>query len=249
MTKAILAKGTALSENVTGGSPLRSYQDFVVGSRSWAAFVRYELVGVWGAVLPGALGLAFRRLLWPRLLGRAGRGTLWGRNVVLRHPSKMWIGEKVIVDDGCYFDAKGSEHGEFRIEDGVLIGRDCALSSKGGAIVLGARANLGRGCSLYSSGGIHIGCDTMLAANCYVGGGRYDHRASLERPMSQQPLPGRGVQIEAECWLGAGVIVIDGVRVGRGSVVAAGAVVTRDVPPYSVVAGVPARQVGKRKEE
>ena len=100
---------------------------------------------------------------------------------------------------------------------------------------------------MYSSGGIRIGADTMLAANCYVGGGRYDPHGSCEIPMSQQELPARGVVIEEDCWLGAGAVVIDGVRVGKGSVVAAGAVVTRDVPAYSIVAGIPARPVGQRR--
>jgi galactoside O-acetyltransferase len=55
--------------------------------------------------------------------------------------------------------------------------------------------------------------------------------------------------IEDDCWLGAGVTVMDGVRVGRGSVIGAGAVVTHDVPPYSIMAGVPARSIGSRSIE
>jgi acetyltransferase-like isoleucine patch superfamily enzyme len=86
----------------------------------------------------------------------------------------------------------------------------------------------------------------MLAAQCYIGGGRYRVLGRTDVPIAEQPEPRLGVVIEDDCWLGAGAIVVDGVRIGRGSVVGAGAVVTRDVEPYSVVVGVPARKVATR---
>jgi acetyltransferase-like isoleucine patch superfamily enzyme len=100
---------------------------------------------------------------------------------------------------------------------------------------------------LYASTRLAIGADTMLAAQCYVGGGRYVVHGRTDLPIIEQPEPRQGVVIEDDCWLGAGVIVIDGVRIGRGSVVAAGAVVTRDVEPYSIMAGVPARRISSRQ--
>ena len=68
------------------------------------------------------------------------------------------------------------------------------------------------------------------------------------RPFVEQGITAEGIVIEDDVWLGAGAIITDGVRVGRGSVVAAGAVVTRDVPPHTVVAGVPAKPVKKIEE-
>ena len=130
--------------------------------------------------------------------------------------------------------------------EGAMISRGCLLSAKEGGIVIGERATLGAGCVLYSFGGIEIGADSMIAAQCYIGGGRYDPRGSMEVPMHRQPLPGRGVVIESGCWLGAGVTVADGVRIGRGSVIGAGAVVLRDVAQETIVGGVPARPLGLR---
>ena len=66
-----------------------------------------------------------------------------------------------------------------------------------------------------------------------------------ERPFVEQGITAEGIVIEDDVWLGAGAVITDGVRVGRGAVVAAGAVVTRDVPPHSVVGGVPARVLKK----
>ena len=231
----------------TSRSPLRAYQDLVVGSRSWLRLIHYELA-VWATHCPGALGVLLRKLLVPGLLSASGGGTVWGHGVVLRHPGKMCVGEGVVIDDLAYFDAKGCAEGEFQIGDEVFVSRGCIVSGKDGPLRLGARVNLGEGCTLYASTVLEIGADTMLAAKCYVGGGRYDPHGDRGRPLAQQPLPRKGVRIGEDCWLGAGVTVVDGVTIGRGAVIGAGAVVTEDVAPYSIAAGIPARRVGTRGE-
>lgn len=231
----------------SAASAVASYQDLVLGSRSLLRLAHYELVVSWGSVLPGALGLAYRRMTWRGgLFGHVGRGTVWERNVRLWHPCKMWIGDRVAVDEGCQLDARGCTAGQFHIGDDALISRGCIVSAKDGPVSIGARANIGAGCVMYSFTRLEIGEDSMLAALCYVGGGGYVVRGRIDQPLSAQLAPRRGVAIERDCWLGAGVTVLDGVRVGRGSVIGAGAVVTRDVEPYSIMAGVPARRIGTR---
>ena len=235
---------------VRGGgfaSAVGAYRDLVVGPGSWLALVRHEIVVSWGGLLPGAAGLAFRRLAWRgAMFAHCGRGTAWARNITVWHSRKMWIGDGVAVDEGCMLDARGCRAGEFRLGDGVIISRGSVVSGKRGSVTIGERANIGTGCVMYSAGRLEIGRDTMLAAQCYIGGGRYAVHGRLDAPMAEQPVAGEGVVIEEDCWLGAGVIVLDGVRIGRGSVVGAGAVVTRDVAPFSVVVGVPARPVSSR---
>ena len=66
-----------------------------------------------------------------------------------------------------------------------------------------------------------------------------------ERPFTEQGITAEGIIIEDDVWLGAGAVITDGVRVGRGAVIAAGAVVTKDVPPHTVVGGIPAREIKK----
>jgi acetyltransferase-like isoleucine patch superfamily enzyme len=88
----------------------------------------------------------------------------------------------------------------------------------------------------------------LLAANCYIGGAqhRYDR---LDLPIMRQGYDSRGgVVIEDDVWLGAGVMILDGVRVGTGCVVGAGSVVTKELPPFSVAVGVPARIVANRRD-
>lgn len=69
---------------------------------------------------------------------------------------------------------------------------------------------------------------------------------STEIPMMLQPLREADVVIEDDVWLGANVVVTAGVRIGRGAIVAADAIVTRDVPPYTIVGGVPAKPIKSR---
>jgi len=238
----------AMAASAGKGNAVQAYMDLMIGSRSWGGLLKYELLACWLAGTPGALGLALRRVLWRRLFQHSGRGVIWGRNIALRHPGKMAIGDAVVVDDQCLLDAQGCEPGGFSIGAGTLISRDCVISGKDGPLSIGPRANIGAGCILYASTRLEIGADTMLAALCYIGGGRYTTRGRVDIPIAAQALPRLGVVIEEDCWLGAGVIVIDGVRIGRGSVIAAGAVVTKDVAPYSVVAGVPGRLVANRHD-
>ena len=249
MTPTALDDAAAARDAAAGrGSTIRAYQDLVVGSRSWWRLLQHELLVCWGAALPGAFGLAFRKFAWRGLFASTGHGVVWGRDVTLRHPAKMRIGSGVTIDEGCQLDAQGCARGEFLIDEGVLISRGCIISGKDGPLSLGARVNVGAGCVLYASTRLEVGADTMLAALCYIGGGRYTTRGNTEIPLAAQPEPRIGVIIEQDCWLGAGVIVIDGVRIGRGTVVAAGAVVTRNIEPYSVVGGVPARLIARRRD-
>jgi acetyltransferase-like isoleucine patch superfamily enzyme len=227
------------------GSAVRAYQDLVVGSRSWWRLLQHELVASWGALLPGALGLAFRRAFWPWLTHSTGRGVAFGRNVTLRHASKMSLGSGVIIDEGCQLDAQGCAAGEFRIGDGALISRGCIVSGKDGPIAIGPQVNIGAGCVLYASTRLEIGAGTMIAALCYVGGGRYTTGA-VDLPLAELKAARTGVEIGPECWIGAGAVIIDGVRLGASCVVGAGAVVTGSFEAGSIVAGVPAKVIGMR---
>ena len=228
-------------------SALQAYLDLQVGDTGLLGLAKYELLASFGAILPGAVGLVFRKLFWPRLFADCGRGVVWGRNVVLRHPGKMSIGEGVLVDDHCFFDAKGSSDGAFRIGRDVLVSRGCVVSGKGGDLDVGDRVNIGVGCQIWSMGGLTIEADCRLAGNCYVGGGAYDPDGPVDVPISEQAVVPEPVSIESDCWLGAGVVVLAGVTIGRGSIVGAGSVVTRDLPPYSIAVGAPAKVIRRRR--
>ena len=118
-----------------------------------------------------------------------------------------------------------------------------------GDIVIGDRVNINPHCVLYSGNGIAIGDDTLIAAGTSIIPANHEI-ADLTRPIREQgfaPSKG-GVIISHNVWIGMNVSILDGVQIGCGAVVAAGAVVTRSIANYSIVAGVPARKIGSRRE-
>jgi len=158
----------------------------------------------------------------------------------LRLGKHVFVGDHVIIYQN---DAQGRiELGDgVRVFDGALL-----ETGHGGAIRVGAGSRIHRGCQLVAhKGAILIGRDVGLAPSCALYA--YNHGVAPTQPISTQPLQTRGpIVIEDHAWLGVGVIVLDGVRIGTGAVIGAGAVVTEDIPANAIAAGVPARVVATR---
>lgn len=230
-------------------SALRKYQDLILGTRSWWALVRYELLTLLIGSLPGALGLVLRQKLLPGLFGSVGRNVVFGRSITIRHGHKIRIGDGVVIDDFAVLDAKGSDNRGIEIGDHVILGRGTVLSCKNGDIRIGDNANIAMGCFIQSARAVEIGANVLFAAFCYVVGGG-DHRTDrTDVPIIAQGQIARGIAIEDNCWIGAGVKVLDGTTTGRDSIVGSNAVVSRSLPPFSIAVGVPARVVRSRLAE
>jgi acetyltransferase-like isoleucine patch superfamily enzyme len=226
-------------------SALAKYQDLVIGGRSFRRLLAYELVITLTSWVPGALGLVLRRLAYPWLLGACGRNVAFGQGVVLRHPHKIRLGDDVVVDDLVVLDAKGGNNRGIELGRGVFLGRGTILSCKDGEIVLGDHVNIGFHCEVFSASRVSVGRYGLFAAYTYlVGGGHAFDQAGV--PVIEQERTSRGISLDENVWLGTGVKVLDGVRIGRDVVVGAGAVVTQDLPDAVVAAGVPARVVRPR---
>ncbi len=228
-----------------GTSARQKYATLVVGRPGLRALLAYELIITLSQSLPGALGLALRKLLYPKLLGACGRNVVFGQNVVLRHPHKIHIADNVVVDDNCLLDAKGESNRGIRIGSGVFIGRNTILSCKNGDIELGDGANIGFNCELFSASSVRVGAGTLLAAYTYVIGGDHDF-SDPSKSILEQGRKSDGVQIGEGAWIGAGAKVLDGVSIGDKAIIGAGAVVTRDVPARAVAVGIPAKVVSNR---
>lgn len=238
LEKASVIKKEVLIKKLSAAntSSAKKYQAFFVGREGMGALLLYEFAMGLAAPLSGALGYLLRKLSYPKLCRRVGRGALWGRNVTLRHPGKITIGERVAIDDNCLLDAKGAGEEGLVIGDDTLIARDTLIQGKTSWVKIGNRCIIGSQCQLSSAGGIQLGNAVMLAGQCYIGGGRY-FTDDKNVPIMDQGLYSKGpVVIEDDAWIGAGVVVQDGVRIGRGSVIGAGAVIREDIPEYTIVA-------------
>jgi acetyltransferase-like isoleucine patch superfamily enzyme len=229
-----------------GRSAREKYVALVVGRTGWGALLQHEFVTLLSQGVPGALGLALRKTLYPSLLGACGRNVIFGQNVVLRHPHKIRIGNDVMVDDNCLLDAKGTTNAGITIGDGVFIGRNTILSCKNGDIHVDDGANIGFNCELFSASEVRVGQAALLAAYCYVIGGDHDFSDPSE-PVLSQARTSAGVVVGAGAWLGAGAKILDGVTIGEGAIVGAGAVVRIPVPAGAIAVGIPARLVGQRQ--
>jgi acetyltransferase-like isoleucine patch superfamily enzyme len=226
-------------------SALRKYQNLVVGKTGLGALLRYEFLHTFISGIPGALGLALRRLIYPCMLGRVGRNVAIGSHVTFRHPHKVFIGDNVVIDDHCLLDAKGDTNQGITIGSGVFIGRNTILHCKNGDIVIGDEANIGFNCDIASSNYVEIGAKVLIAAYSYIVGGGHDF-SRTDVPIMDQERVAKGIRVGDHSWIGAGVTILDGVTVGSDAIIGTGAVVTDSLPEKSIAVGMPARVVRKR---
>lgn len=123
----------------------------------------------------------------------------------------------------------------------VDIGRGVKFSR---SIYLGDNSSIGD--HTHINGRVIIGKNVMMAANCALIASSHNFRR-LDIPMNQQGENHGCIWIEDDVWIGYGAIILEGVHIRQGSIIAAGAVVTKDVEEYSIVGGVPASCIGMRK--
>lgn len=161
----------------------------------------------------------------PEQFRSLGRNVVFERGVLVFHPENIIIGDNVYI--GHYTMLKGYYKNVMRIGSHTWIGQNCFLHS-GGGITIGDYVGIGPSVQILTL--THV-LDDDLATPI------------IEREQKYKP-----VVIENNCDIGVGTILLPGVTIGTGSMIGAGSVVTRDVEPYSIVAGNPARLLRKRLE-
>ena len=224
------------------------YTDIFVGEKGFWRLARYELITLCFSWIPGALGMAMRKIFYPCLFQGVGKGVVFGRNITLRHAHKISLGSNCFIDDNVVLDAKGKENAGLHLADNVYIGRNTILSCKEGSITLGDHCNVSANCTLLSETEIRLGKYCFLAGNCYLVAGGNHSFLDVSKPIMFQPSVSKGgIRIGEDVWLGAGVTVLDGVTIGKSSVVGAGSVVTGLVPEYSFARGVRQLKIQDRR--
>jgi acetyltransferase-like isoleucine patch superfamily enzyme len=216
-------------------------------SRQAASLRRYvaeQLVQAACGWVPSILGVGLRAAVYRAILHADGAVAIED-GVRIRFASNVWIGRGAYLDHGVYLHA---------CPDGIRIGPESFVMKNAilhvynfrglphAGITIGARSLIGEACVLRGQGGITIGDDVYLAPLVQMLAVNHVYRDTT-RPISQQGITAEGIVVEDGAWIGGGAIILDGVRIGRNAVVGAGAVVNRSVPPYTLVAGNPARVV------
>lgn len=236
--------GFKVKEIGSGGSGFSRFRLVTYGDSSLGRVLLAELIQFFTGWMPGAPGLLLRKLLYPFLFAATGRGVVFGRNLTLRHPHKIRLGDRVIVDENVVLDAKGEANRGIDIGADVYVGRNTIIYCKGGDILLGDRVSVSSNCQLFSSNRLVVREDTVVGAFSYLlSGGEYD--PADPRPFALQPAThSRGeTVIGPDAWIAAHVTVLDGSVVGERAVVGAGAVVRDAIPGRTVAVGAPARVV------
>ena len=156
------------------------------------------------------------------------------------------IGKGVYIFKGVRIDAKGHENNRIYLGNGVAIERNVDIGCLEDTYIhIDEETFIAPNVCIAGPGDIKIGKNCMIAAHS----GIYANNHNFADPMQliqHQGVTRKGIVIEDDCWLGHGVTVLDGVTIGRGSVIGAGAVVNKDIPPFSVAVGMPARVIKSR---
>ena len=222
------------------------YKLMFVGESSWGALVRYELLTGLLGPLPGALGYVLRGKCYRWLFQRMGPGSVIGRSVTLRCPGRITLGTGVMIDDYVVLDAKGVTS-QVTLGDQVLVGRNSILSCNEASIQIGDFVSIGPFCHFAAKGRLAIGSNVSIGSGAQLLAGSHES-SDPNTPVIRQKRVAEGITVESDVWIGTAATILDGVTVGRGSIVGASSVVNKDVPAGAVVLGNPARVIQNRQK-
>jgi len=212
-------------------------------TRFWMGYAGYDRAGrfatklaIWGT--PPYKGRSY--------LARMNEYGFVAPDADIHHPAltrgrHVFIGERVVIFQGW-------QGGAVELGEGVHLHRDTIVETGlGGTLRIGAHTHIQPRCQFSAyKGSIKIGSRVQIAPYCAFY--PYNHGIEAGQLISDQPVQTKGgIVVDDDAWLGVGVVVLDGVRIGKGAVIGAGSVVTRDVPEHGIAAGVPARLVGSRQ--
>ena len=191
-----------------------------------------------------------RGLRWKWRFSKAPGCLLCDRYVRIYHPRHIRVGQSLNLEEGCEIVGLSNR--------GVVFGNRCTVGRLacirptnvlfgeiGEGLFVGDNSNIGPYSYVGCSGYIEIGSNVMMGPSVRLLAENHNFER-MDIPIKVQGVTRKCIKIEDDCWLGANCTVLAGVTIGKGSVVAAGAVVTKDVPPFSIVGGVPAHVLKTR---
>lgn len=199
--------------------------------------------------LPGIVGVGLRGIFYKALLHAKGI-PLIEHNVRLLCPANIHLGEKVYLDSHVYLHALP---GGIRIGEGTSLMHGTifhVFNFRGlpkAGITVGKNCFFGEYTCIRGQGGVQIGDGVYTGTQVQIAAVNHVY-ADPEKFIKDQGITAVGITIEDDVWLGSNAVVVDGVTIGKGCVVGAGSVVTKNLPPYSIAVGVPAKVIKDRRD-
>jgi acetyltransferase-like isoleucine patch superfamily enzyme len=199
------------------------------------------------------MAICWLRGLWVRWRLGSSKGLfLVGKRVTIRQAAFIHVGKNFIAQDNC--EINGLSQKCLVFGDKVTIGSYAIIrpsnlygGEAGVGLKVGNNSNIGPYSYIGCSGYIEIGDNVMMSPRVSIYSENHNF-SDPEIPMNEQGVTRSFVKIEDDCWIAANSVILAGVTIGKGSVVAAGSIVTKDVPPFSIVAGNPAKVIKNRKD-
>jgi len=169
--------------------------------------------------------LRWFRLLYYRMRGADIKSPAIFSKLYFTYPHKVFIDEHCVIEHGVYFKYDG-------------------MFSNGKAINIGKHTFIGTGTQFNIQIGIQVGNNCLIASGCQFVD--HDHGTAKNELMRTQPCPGERIVLEDDVWIGANAVILKGVNIGKGAIIAAGAILNKSVPAYEIWGGVPAKKIGER---
>ena len=185
-------------------------------------------------------------------LGKSHDSLFIGKKCDIRCKRKIKFLGSATIEDYCKIDALSK--GGITIGKNFSLGRnsiiECTgvLRELGEKLIIGENVGIAANAFIAMRGNIEIGDNTIFGPNVSIHAENHNFE-DINTPIRLQGATRKGIKIGKDCWIGSKATILDGVNIGNGVIVAAGAVVNKDVPDYAIVGGVPAKIIKKRKEE
>lgn len=186
------------------------------------------------------------------LFKKKGKHIFMGKRVTLKCKRKVSCGNGLTIGDNSYIDALSLEG--IKIGNNVSFGRNTTIECTGVLRELGQKLIIEDGVGIAANAFIAVRGNVLIGKNTIIGPYFKLHSenhnfSEINIPIRKQGATRIGVEIKEDCWIGSNVTILDGVKLGKGCIVAAGAVVTKSFKDYSIIGGVPAKLIKSRIEE
>lgn len=182
----------------------------------------------------------FLRGLYYRIFMSSVKGILLvGKRVKISHAAHIKVGKWVKFEDGCEIQGLSSEG--IKLGDYVTIGKNVMIRPSsyygidcGKGLVIGNNSSIGPDSYIGCSGKIIIGNNVMFGPKCSLFAENHIFLDNIST-IKSQGVRQKGILIEDDCWIGSNVIILDGVTIGKGCVIGAGTIITKDIQPYTII--------------